>query len=108
MICCPSSFSGRSGGREAERGFREEEIREEERKVGVEGKRGFGGEVERRVGGEGRREREELTTPSTPVFGRGGFAGGEEEEPRGGGEEDYGDEFPVFSGTFFPVSDEFP
>ena len=67
---------------------------------------------ERRVGGEGRREREELTTPSTPVFGRGGFGGKEEkeEETRGGGEEDYeADEFPILSsGSFFPVSDEFP
>ena len=71
----------------------------------------FGGE-ERRAGGEGRREREELTTPSTPVFGRGGFGGeGKEEETRGGaGEEDYGsDEFPLLSaGTWHPVSDEFP
>ena len=105
MICCPSTFARRSGGRE-------EEIKENEQKVGGDGKRGFGGdgrrEQERKVGGDGRREREELTTPSTPVFGRGGFGGGEE-EPRGGGEEDYGDEFPVFSASaFFPVSDEFP
>ena len=89
MICCPSSFGRRSGGRQDGRGF--------------EGK-------ERRVGGGGRRkEGEELTTPSTSVFGREGFGnGGEEEEARGGGEEDYGEEFPVFSGTFFPASDEFP
>ena len=73
----------------------------EGRKVGGEG---------RRVGGEGRREREELTTPSTPVLSRGGFGEeGKEEETRGGGEDDYGsDEFPILSGSFFPVSDEFP
>ena len=73
------------------------------------GEERVGGEG-RRLGGEGRREREELTTPSTPVFGRGGFGGeGKEEETRGGGEEDYdSDEFPILSGTFFPVSDEFP
>ena len=81
----------------------------EERKVEGEGRR-VGGEG-RRLGGEERREREELTTPSTPVSGRGGFGGEEnEEEPRGGGEEDFAsDEFPIISsGTFFPVSDEFP
>ena len=75
---------------------------------GRENESGSGGQ-ERRMGAGGRREREELTTPSTSVFGRGGFGnGGEEEEARGGGEEDYGDEFPVFSGTFFRVCDEFP
>ena len=65
---------------------------------------------EERGGGEGRREREELSTPSTPVLSRGGFGEeGKEEETRGGGEDDYGsDEFPILSGTFFPVSDEFP
>ena len=90
MICCPNTFGKRSGERkEEERGFRGEESREQERGVG------------------GKREREELTsTPSTSVLGRGGFRG--EEKTRGGGREDYDEEFPVFSGTFFPVSDEFP
>ena len=90
MICCPTSFGRRSGERE-------------------KGGRVSGGEE--RVGGEGRREREELTTPSTPVSGRGGFeVEDKEEEPRGGGEEDFAsDEFPILSsGSFFPVSDEFP
>ena len=91
MICCPNTFGKRSGERkEEERGFRGEERGEQEREVG------------------GKREREELTTttPSTSVLGRGGFRG--EEKTRGGGREDYDEEFPVFSGTFFPVSDEFP
>ena len=132
MICCPSSFGRKSGGREDGRGFKGEERREQEMGVGGnrEDGRVFRGEErreqERRLGAGGRkREREELTTPSTSVFGRGGFGnvgggeeddtiggfgnGGGEEETKGGGEEDYGEEFPVFSaGTFFPVSDEFP
>ena len=114
MICCPSSFGRKSGGREDGRGFKGEERREQEMGVGGnrEDGRVFRGEErreqERRLGAGGRkREREELTTPSTSVFGRGGFGngGGGEEETRGGREEDYGDEFPVFSDATFSQLD---